>query len=49
MNDSYSTSEDTTLVLFGPAVLGNDSDVDGHPLTAMLVSGPSTRHADAER
>ena len=27
--------------MFGPAVLGNDSDVDGNPLTAILVSGPS--------
>ena len=40
-NDSYATTEDTTLVMFGPAVLGNDADVDGNPLTAILVSGPS--------
>ena len=40
-NDSYTTTEDTTLVTFGPSVLANDSDVDGQPLTAILVSGPS--------
>jgi VCBS repeat-containing protein len=40
-NDSYTATEDTTLVTFGPAVLANDSDVDGHPLTAVLVSGPT--------
>jgi len=40
VDDSYTTNEDTTLVLFGPAVLGNDSDVDGDPLTAVLVTGP---------
>src|SRR5207237_643312 len=38
-NDSYATNEDTTLVRGGPAVLANDSDVDGNPLTAILVSG----------
>ncbi len=41
VNDAYSTSEDTGLVLFAAGVLGNDSDVDGNPLTAVLVSGPA--------
>ena len=40
-NDAYTTTEDTTLVTFGPAVLANDSDIDGDPLTAVLVAGPS--------
>jgi VCBS repeat-containing protein len=40
-DDSYAITEDTTLVLFGPAVLANDTDVDGLPLTAILVTGPS--------
>jgi large repetitive protein len=40
-NDSFATTEDTTLVMFGPAVLANDTDIDGHPLTAIVVTGPS--------
>ena len=39
--DSYSTAEDTTLTVAAPGVLGNDSDPDGDPLTAVLVTGPS--------
>src|SRR5690606_13702562 len=39
--DSYTTSEDTTLTVQAPGVLGNDSDPEGAPLTAVLVSGPS--------
>src|SRR5207247_750135 len=51
VNDSYSTNEDTTLtVTAGSGVLGNDTDVDGDALTAILVSGPShgtlTLHAN---
>lgn len=38
-NNSYSTDEDTTLN--GTPVLGNDSDVDGDALSAILVAGPS--------
>src|SRR5258708_39216638 len=37
-NDSYSTAEDTALTVSAPGVLGNDTDVDGDPLTAVLVS-----------
>ncbi|GIU97280.1 MAG: hypothetical protein KatS3mg013_1083 [Actinomycetota bacterium] len=41
-DDSYSTAEDTPLNVSAPVgVLGNDSDVDGDSLTAVLVSGPS--------
>jgi VCBS repeat-containing protein len=40
--DDYSTNEDTPqLVVPGPGVLGNDADVDGNLLTAILVAGPS--------
>jgi hypothetical protein len=41
VNDSYSTNEDTTLSIASPGVLANDSDLDGNPITAVLVSGPS--------
>jgi VCBS repeat-containing protein len=40
-DDTYTTNEDTPLVVSAPGVLGNDSDVDGDPLTAVLVSGPA--------
>ena len=39
--DSYSTNEDTPLVIAAPGVLGNDSDADGNSLNAVLVSGPT--------
>ncbi|MEB3200580.1 MAG: tandem-95 repeat protein [Synechococcaceae cyanobacterium] len=39
--DTYSTDEDTTLTIAASGVLGNDTDVDNDPLTAVLVSGPS--------
>ncbi|MFM7095780.1 MAG: Ig-like domain-containing protein, partial [Gemmataceae bacterium] len=39
--DSYTTPEDTVLNVPAPGVLGNDTDVDGDPLTSILVSGPS--------
>ncbi|NQU11434.1 tandem-95 repeat protein [bacterium] len=35
--DSYSTDEDTTRDVAAPGVLGNDTDADGDPLTAVLV------------
>jgi VCBS repeat-containing protein len=38
VNDAYSTIEDTQLVINAPGVLTNDSDADGDPLTAVLVS-----------
>src|SRR5205085_2645502 len=40
-NEAYSTNEDTTLNVSVSGVLGNDSDVDGPSLSAILVSGPS--------
>jgi large repetitive protein len=41
VNDSYTTLEDTVLTVPAPGVLGNDSDPDGNPITAQLVSGPT--------
>jgi predicted outer membrane repeat protein/VCBS repeat-containing protein len=40
-NDSYSTSDDTPLIVNAPGVLANDTDVDGDTLSALLVSGPA--------
>lgn len=40
-NDFYATAEDTTLTVPAPGVLANDTDVDGDPLTALLVTGPA--------
>jgi large repetitive protein len=41
-NDVYDVDEDTSLtVALAEGVLGNDTDVEGHHLTAALVSGPS--------
>ena len=39
-DDSFVTSEDQPLVVSAPGVLTNDSDVEGGPLAAVLVSGP---------
>jgi VCBS repeat-containing protein len=38
VNDSYVTNEDTLLSVAAPGVLFNDSDPDGDPLSAVLVS-----------
>ncbi|MCC7573876.1 MAG: hypothetical protein KO464_10955, partial [Candidatus Methanofastidiosum sp.] len=40
-NDSYSTDEDTPLTITAPGVLGNDTDPESNPLTAIKVSDPS--------
>jgi VCBS repeat-containing protein len=40
-NDSYFATEDTPLALAAPGVLANDTDADGEPVTAVLVSGPA--------
>src|SRR5207302_1545755 len=40
-NDAYSTAEDTAISVAAPGVLGNDTDVDGDSLTAVLVAGPA--------
>jgi VCBS repeat-containing protein len=42
VTDTYSTTQNTPLTVAGPGVLGNDIDVDGDPLTAVLVGGPGT-------
>ncbi|MCP4263376.1 MAG: tandem-95 repeat protein, partial [Planctomycetes bacterium] len=42
VDDAYSTNEDTPLTVAAPGVLANDSDVDGDPLTAVLVTGPGS-------
>ena len=39
--DSYSTPVSTALVVAANGVLGNDSDANSNPLTAVLGSGPS--------
>ncbi|TLM73962.1 MAG: tandem-95 repeat protein, partial [Actinobacteria bacterium] len=41
VDDAYSTDEDTALTVAAPGVLGNDTDIDGDPLTAVLVLGPT--------
>src|SRR5581483_6440649 len=41
VGDTWTTAEDTPLVVHRPGVLANDSDVDGDQLTAALVSGPA--------
>ena len=40
-DDVHSTDEDTPLNVAAPGVLGNDSDVDGDSLTAVLETGPA--------
>ena len=39
--DAFVVDEDTVLAVIAPGVLGNDTDVDGNPLTAVLVSPPA--------
>ena len=40
-DDSYNAVEDTPLVVAAAGVLGNDADVDGNPLTAIVVTWPT--------
>ncbi|MGD0262554.1 MAG: Ig-like domain-containing protein, partial [Verrucomicrobiota bacterium] len=40
-NDAYTTLQNSTLSVAAPGVLANDTDTDGKPLTAVLVSGPA--------
>jgi VCBS repeat-containing protein len=42
VNDTYATTQDTELVVTAPGILGNDTDVDGDSLTAVLDSGVLT-------
>jgi serine protease AprX len=37
--DAWSVASASTLTVAAPGLLGNDSDPDGNPLTAVLVSG----------
>ncbi|MCG8607105.1 tandem-95 repeat protein [bacterium] len=39
--DSFSVNEDASLNVERPGVLANDNDVDGEPLTAVLVRDPT--------
>ncbi|HKO58082.1 MAG TPA: Ig-like domain-containing protein, partial [Thermoanaerobaculia bacterium] len=41
VNDAYTVAEGGTLNVAAPGVLANDSDPDGDPITAILVSGPA--------
>ena len=41
VNDVYGVNEDSTLNVAAPGVLGNDSDVDGDTLSAILVNSVS--------
>ena len=41
VDDTYSTNQETQLVVASPGVLENDSDVDGDTLTAVWVSDPT--------
>ena len=40
-DDAYTTPEDTTLTVIAPGVLANDTDIDGDPITAILVDSPA--------
>jgi len=40
-DDTYYVSKGGTLTVYAPGVLANDTDVDGDPLIAILVSGPA--------
>ena len=39
-NDAYSIDEDATLTLPAPGILANDTDADGHTLSASVVGLP---------
>ncbi|MGA2670054.1 MAG: Ig-like domain-containing protein, partial [Dehalococcoidia bacterium] len=41
VNDSYTTTKNTTLTVAAPGVLSNDTDVDSANLTAIKVTNPS--------
>jgi VCBS repeat-containing protein len=41
VDDSYNTQVNLALVVVGPGVLLNDTDLDDDPLTAWLDSGPA--------
>jgi ELWxxDGT repeat protein/VCBS repeat-containing protein len=39
-NDTYSTTRDVSLTIAAPGVLSNDTDAEGSPLTATIVTQP---------
>lgn len=41
VDDAFSTDEDAALNVAAPGVLGNDSDGDSDPITAVLDAGPA--------
>ena len=41
VGESYAVLEDGTLTVMAPGVLGNDTDTESSPLTAVLVTGPA--------
>ena len=41
LDDAYDTAEDLRLDVVAPGILGNDDDVDGDALSAVLVTGPT--------
>jgi hypothetical protein len=41
VNDALTATEDTSLTAYGAGVLANDTDADGHALTAYYASGPT--------
>src|SRR5438445_13210328 len=41
VNDSYSVDANNTLTVSSPGVLANDTDQNGDPLTAVLITGVS--------
>lgn len=42
VNDSYSVVSGANLIVSAPGVLANDSDVEGQPLSATIVTSPSS-------
>jgi large repetitive protein len=40
-SDDYGTGQDSILTILAPGVLGNDTDSDGDPLTAVQATGPA--------
>ena len=41
IDDSYTTAQDTTLVIAAPGIANNDSDPDGDPLTVTPATTPA--------
>jgi large repetitive protein len=42
VGDNYAVTQGGTLTVSAPGVLGNDTDEEGSPLTALLVTGPAS-------